>query len=376
MANPNPSGGFESRTNNEWEPLDISSSRHFSEWLAETGSAIAFTTYRAGKLFLIGTKPNGKLSIFERTFPRCMGLAVSANARTLLMATEYQLFRLDNIMAPGQALPDGTDASFAPHQAWITGDLDIHDVGFDGDDRPIFVNTLFNCLATASDGYSFKPVWTPPFISRLAAEDRCHLNGFSLEGGQPRYVTAVSRSDAADGWRDHREHGGILIDVASNEIVADGLSMPHSPRLHDGRLWLLNSGTGEFGYVEIPTGKFVAVAFLPGFSRGLAFLAGHAIIGLSLPRESKTFSGLALEKGLKERNVEPRCGLAVIDLTTGDMSGWVRIDGVVRELYDVAVLHGVRQPSAIGFKTNEVKHVLSIDHDIGRDGPPASSKVS
>lgn len=365
MADPHPTNKLKPRTAISREILAISSSRHFPEWLAGTRSAIGFTTYQAGKLFLIGTMPDGKLSIFERTFPRCMGLAVSADSRTLLMATEYQLFRLDNVMAPGEALPDGTDASFAPHQAWITGDLDIHDVGFDGDGKPIFVNTLFNCLATVSDGYSFRPLWTPPFISRLAAEDRCHLNGFALEEGKPRYVTAVSRSDAADGWRDHREKGGILLDVDSNEIVADGLSMPHSPRLHEGKLWLLNSGTGEFGYVEIRTGKFVAVAFVPGFSRGLAFIAGHAIIGLSLPRENKTFSGLALDKGLRDRSVEPRCGLAVIDLKTGDMSGWVRIEGVVRELYDVAVLPGVRRPSAIGLKTNEVKHVLSIDHDIG-----------
>lgn len=369
MIHPNSAGNFESRTSTTQELLNIYSSRHFPQWLEETGSAIGFTTYRAGKLFLIGTKPNGKLSIFERTFPRCMGLAASADSRTLLLATEYQLFRLDNIMPPGRPLPYGTDASFAPHQAWITGDLDIHDVGFDGDGRPIFVNTLFNCLATVSEGYSFKPVWMPPFISRLAAEDRCHLNGFALADGRPLYVTAVSRSDAADGWRDHREHGGILIDCASNEIIADGLSMPHSPRLHDGRLWLLNSGTGEFGYVEIPTGKFVAVAFLPGFSRGLAFLAGHAIIGLSLPRENRTFSGLALDEGLKERHVEPRCGLAVINLKTGDMNGWVRIEGMVRELYDVAILPGIRRPSAIGLKTNEVKHVLSIDDDIGAGAP-------
>jgi uncharacterized protein (TIGR03032 family) len=139
-------------------------------------------------------------------------------------------------------------------------------VGFGTDGRPLFANTLFSCIATVSDSHSFKPVWKPTFISRLAAEDRCHLNGLVLEGGQPRYVTAVSRSDVADGWRDRRAEGGIMIDVASQEIIAQGLSMPHSPRLWDGRLWLLNSGTGELGAVDIASGRFEPVAFCPSLS--------------------------------------------------------------------------------------------------------------
>jgi uncharacterized protein (TIGR03032 family) len=159
--------------------------------------------------------------------------------------TQYQLHRFDNVMPAGQGSADGPDAVFAPHAAWVTGDVDAHDVGFGADGRPLFVNTLFSCIATVSDGHSFKPVWKPKFISRLAAEDRCHLNGMAMEGGEPRYATAVSASDVADGWRDRRVDGGIAIDVRSQEIVASGLSMPHSPRLRDGRLWLLNSGTGS-----------------------------------------------------------------------------------------------------------------------------------
>jgi len=177
----------------------------------------------------------------------------------------------------------------------------------------------------------------------------------------PRYVTAVSRSDAADGWRDRRTDGGIAIDVASGEIVAQGLSMPHSPRLHDGKLWVLNSGTGAFGHIDLATGRFETLAFCPGYARGLAFVGNHAVIGLSLARDNRTFSGLALDQELLQRDTEPRCGLAVIDLASGDMVHWVRIEGVVRELYDVAVLPGIRRPSAIGFKTDEIKHVILIE---------------
>lgn len=343
------------------EKFALTSSRNFPEWLAATGSCIAFTTYQAGKLFLLGAKTDGGLSIFERTFARSMGLAVSTDGRTLALATRYQVHRFDNVVPNGQASSDGYDALYAPHAGWVTGDVDAHDVGFGVDGRPLFVNTLFSCIATVTDSHSFKPVWKPAFISRLAAEDRCHLNGFALDRGEPRFATAVSRSDVADGWRDRRADGGIVIDVNSQEIVAGGLSMPHSPRLHQGRLWLLNSGAGEFGFVDPESGRFESVAFCPGYARGLAFIDDFAIVGLSLARENRTFSGLALEGALQARDADPRCGLAVIDLKRGDMFGWVRVEGVVHELYDVAVLPNVTRPSLIGFKTDEVHHVISID---------------
>ena len=343
------------------EKFALTSSRNFPEWLAATGMSVAFTTYQAGKLFLLGVGPDGRLSVFERTFPRSMGLGVSADGRSLVLATQHQIHRFDNVLPAGQASPEGFDAVYAPHAGWVTGDVDAHDVGFASDGRPLFVNTKFSCLATVSDGHSFKPVWAPPFISRLAPEDRCHLNGLAFEDGQPRYVTAVSRSDAGDGWRDRRADGGIVIDVEKNEIVVEGLSMPHSPRLHDGRLWLLNSGAGEFGFIDLQSGRFEALSFCPGYARGLAFVRRHAILGLSMPRENRTFSGLPLDAALEARNTDHRCGLAIIDLENGDMIAWVRIEGVVRELYDVAVLPNVRRPSLIGFKTDEVRYVISID---------------
>ena len=343
------------------EKFALTSSRHFPEWLAATGMSLAFTTYQAGKLFLLGVRPDGRLSVFERTFARSMGLGVSADGSSLVLATQFQIHRFDNILPAGQFSPDGFDAIYAPHAGWVTGDIDAHDVGFASDGRPLFVNTKFSCLAAVSDSHSFRPIWTPPFVSRLAPEDRCHLNGLALEEGRPRYVTAVSRSDASDGWRDRRADGGVVIDVERNEIVAEGLSMPHSPRLYDGRLWLLNSGAGEFGFIDPQSGRFEALAFCPGYARGLAFVGRHAVIGLSMPRENRTFSGLPLDAALQARSTDPRSGLAIIDLDNGDMTGWVRIEGIVRELYDVAVLPGVRRPSLIGFRTDEVRYVLSID---------------
>ena len=173
-------------------------------------------------------------------------------------------------------------------------------------------------------------------------------------------MTAVSQSDVADGWRDKRRDGGCVIDVSSNEVILTRLSMPHSPRWYKDKLWLLNSGTGEFGYADIERGVFEPVAFCPGYMRGCAFSGDFAIAGLSKPRHNKTFSGLPLDDNLRAKDAEPRCGLVVIDLRSGDIVHSLRIEGVVEELYDVQVLPGVRRPMAIGFKTDEIRRVVTM----------------
>lgn len=337
--------------------LKITDSRQLTSWLAEQHLSLAFTTYQASRTFWIGLQPSGKLEIFQRTFARCMGLY--AEGSTLYLSSLYQLWRLENILEPGQT-HNGYDRLYVPQMAYTTGDLDIHDIAIDDRGRAIFVNTLFSCLATISDTHSFRPLWKPPFISRLAAEDRCHLNGLAMRDGQPRYVTAISRSDVADGWRPQRRDGGCLIDISSGEILLSGLSMPHSPRWYRDRLWLLNSGTGEFGYADLEASRFEPVAFCPGYLRGCTFSGDFAILGISQPRDNSTFSGLPLEETLRQKNAESRCGLLVIDLRSGDIVHWLNIEGAIAELYDVAVLPGVRRPMALGLQTDEIRRAISI----------------
>ena len=348
--------------------LEITTSRQMLSWMAEQNLSLAFTTYQIGKLFFLGLKPNQELSVFERTFNRCMGLCTTPNG--LYMTSLYQVWRFENVFEPGQQ-QDGFDRLYLPQVGYTTGDLDIHDMAVDADGRLLFMNTLFGCLATLSDTHSFKPLWHPPFLSKLAAEDRCHLNGLALKDGRAAYATAVSASDVADGWREHRADGGILIDIERNEIILRGLSMPHSPRWHDGKLWLLNSGTGEFGYVDLEAGRFEPVCFCPGYLRGLSLHGHFAIVGLSKPRHNKTFSGLPLDDLLKARNTEPRCGLHVIYLRTGDAPHWLRIEGIVEELYDVVALPQVRRPMALGFVTDEIRRVLSIEPWDAVNNPPS-----
>jgi len=338
--------------------LEITTSRQMTAWMAEQNLSIALTTYQVGKLFMLGVKPSGNLSVFERSFNRCMGLCPTGNG--FYMSSLHQVWRFENVFRQGEQ-QDGHDRLYVPQSGNTTGDLDIHDMAVDANGRLVFVNTLFGCLATLSETCSFKPLWRPAFISKLAAEDRCHLNGLAMKDGRPAYVTAVSQSDVVDGWRDQRANGGVVIDVNTNEIVTSGLSMPHSPRWHKNKLWLCNSGTGEFGHIELNTGRFVPVTFCAGYMRGLYFHGDYAIVGTSKPRHNKTFSGLALDEALKSRQAEARCGLQVIDLRTGDAVHWLRMEGIVDELYDVMTLPGVRNPMALGFKTDEIRRVISIE---------------
>ena len=181
-----------------------------------------------------------------------------------------------------------------------------------------------------------------------------------MENGKPKYVTAVAQADVADGWRDHRQDGGCIIDVTNDEIIATGLSMPHSPRVYQDKLWVLNSGTGEFGTVDRDNGKFDPVAFCPGYMRGLTFVGDYAIVGLSKARGNKTFSGLTLDDRLADKKAEAQCALQIIDLKSGDIVNWLKIDGVVEELYDVVALPNAIRPMALGFKSDEIRHVISM----------------
>jgi uncharacterized protein (TIGR03032 family) len=334
--------------------FSLTASRNFPAWLSESRVSIAITTYQTNKLILIGLNEAGAVSVFERTLERPMAMHIEGD--DLYVATAFQIWRF-GARAPFGPY-QGFDRVYAPLASIVTGDLDIHDIARDAGGRLVFVNTLYSCIAATAARANFEPVWRPPFVSRLAPEDRCHLNGVALKDGAIGFATAAGRSDVADGWRDRRADGGVVIDIAANHIIAEGLSMPHSPRWRDGTLYVCSAGSGEFGRIDPASGRFEPIAFLPGFIRGLTFSGRYAMVSLSPPRE-KTFRGLPLEGRLAAAGAEPRAGIAVIDLETGDAPHWLRLDGV-GELYDVAVLPGVRRPAAIGFKSDEVRRAVLI----------------
>ena len=339
--------------------FDFFASRLLVSWMQKQKVSFAVTTYQIGKLFFIGADKEGQLSVFNRTIDRCVGMC--GTNQVLYVSSAYQLHRFENALLADQDY-QGYDRVFVPQLSYITGDIDMHDIGVDEQGQPIFVNTLFSCLATVSETHSFLPLWKPPFITKLAPEDRCHLNGLAMQDGKPAYVTTVSQTDINEGWREHRASGGTLIDVEQNKIILDDLSMPHSPRIYQNKLWLLESGSGYLCYVEFKRrkAKLVRFAFCPGYLRGLAFVGNYAIVGLSKQRQNRTFSGLALDNNLAKFKVKPRCGLVVVDLKNGDLLHNLYFEGIMNELYDVVAFPGVNNPMALGFQGVEIRHHISM----------------
>jgi uncharacterized protein (TIGR03032 family) len=322
----------------ETSPFASVSTNTFGRALRQSGTSLLISTYQSHRLVCARAASDG-LNTHLRNYEKPMGIAVAPGRIALGTNTEVWDLR-DMPEAAAKLEPVGSnDACYLPRNRHVTGDISVHELAFAGGELWL-VATAFSCLATLDGTHSFVPRWTPPFISSLAAEDRCHLNGLAVRDGHPAYVTALGSTDTPGGWRDTKARGGVLIDVASGEVAIGGLSMPHSPRWWDGRLWLLESGTGSLCLADLDAGSVEVVAELPGFTRGLAFLDGVALVGLSQIRESATFSDLPLTRRLQER----QCGVWMVDLESGDVVGFLRFDDLVQEIFDVAVLPGVRFP--------------------------------
>ena len=323
--------------------LGVNADRGFAEWLQESGGSLAVSTYQAGKLLMIGSD-QGQLRLLPRHFDKPMGLAVKAETLALATKTEVILFANAPTLA-ATYLPDKPgyyDALYLPRVSYHTNELNLHDLAFVADDLWA-VNTRFNCLAKLNANYNFEPAWAPSFISALVPEDRCHLNGLAVSATGPAYVTCLGMVDIAGGWRQNKSAGGVLIDVQSGEVVLGDLAMPHSPRLHQGDLYVLNSGAGELLKIDAATGQKEIVCVLPGYARGLDFMNGFALVGLSMARESDIFGGLLIQKKFTQLH----CGVAVVDLQTGELRGLFEFTAGCEEVYDLRFLVGACRPSIL-----------------------------
>ena len=316
----------------------------FVELLDKAASSLVITTYKSGNVILARTQGQ-TLDTHVFAFDRPMGVAAAGNR--LAIGTGQTIESFTNQPAVAQRLDAPTendrphhDAIYLPRSVTYTGDVAIHEMAYDAEGTLWFVNTKFSCLCTQDLDNSFVVEWTPPWISELAAEDRCHLNGLAMVDGRPRYVTSLARTDTAGGWRAHKGTSGLIFDLTAGEAVVEGLSMPHSPRWYDGRLWVLQSGTGTLSTVDPQTGSITDIASLPGFTRGLAFIGRYALVGLSQVRES-VFADLPITESATERN----CGVWIVDTASGAIVGMLRFEGVVQEIFDVTVLPGVRWPT-------------------------------
>ncbi|TWU25721.1 TIGR03032 family protein [Bythopirellula polymerisocia] len=329
-------------------PLRSVHTSNLPQIFAEGNFSLLVTTYQAGKLVLL-RNDKGILNTHFRNFLKPMGLAVRGGK--LAIGCSIDIWEFHNVPAVCQRLDDHEenketgfhhDACFLPRRSHTTGDVQIHEMAW-VDDELWFVNTAFSCLATRSEINSFEPHWRPKFITELVPGDYCHLNGLATRDGRIRYVTALGETDTPGGWRENKRDGGVLIDVDSNEVIVRGLSMPHSPRWYRDKLWLLESGNGTIGTVDLATGKYEVIAELPGFTRGISFLGPLAFVGLSQVRESAVFSGIPLVERLEERT----CGIWVLNIETGQTVAFCRFEDAVQEIFAVEVLPGIHFPDVV-----------------------------
>lgn len=313
-------------------------SLNLAELLEALNASLLVSTYQAGKLVVIGSHQQ-ELALSFHNFDRPMGTAIDRQANTLAVTTRNKVWFLRNARDIASQLDPagGYEACFLARSAQVTGEIQSHETAWAGDELWI-VNTLFSCLCTLHPKYSFVPRWQPPFISALAPEDRCHLNGLAMLDGKPKYVTAMAESDSPGGWRPNKVETGCLIDVESGETVAGGFAMPHSPRVHMGHVWLLDSGRGALVRVDPKDGKVHTAARFPGYARGLAMIGKLAFVGLSKIRETSTFGGVPIA----EDRDRLKCGVGIVNLQTGELVGQFEFTSGVDEIFDVCLLPGAR----------------------------------
>lgn len=350
-------------------------SQSLPDLLEHLNITVMATTFQAGRV-LSFSGGGGRCSLLMRAFTHPMGLAVNDQRMALVCGNQVvHLVNQTDLVDQEGKRPD-YDAYFVPRRMHVTGDIAGHEAawGIDPDVTGAaasasagaasddllhslwVVNTRFSCLATLDQRWSFVPRWKPAFITKLAAEDRCHLNGMAMEGGRPRYVTMLAPTDTAQGWRDRKTDGGCVIDVRNDEIVARDMAMPHSPRVYRGRLWVLESGRAELQYVDPETGRRHTVTRLPGYVRGLAFYDRFAFVGLSKAREKRMFGGLPIE----EHKTELQCGIQVVDLDSGKVVAFIQFEAGCEELFDVQVLPNARRANIIGFTKETVNGIFVL----------------
>jgi len=323
-------------------PVNFNHSTSFIELLEGLKVSLLVSTYQAGKVLAVGASA-GKIHISFHHFEQAMGLARTPTG--VAVGTQRQIWFLEGApeLAARLQPPGKFDCCLLTRSCHYTGPIMGHELAWA--ERELWVvNTLFSCLCVLQPGYNFVPRWRPPFISALAPEDRCHLNGLAMDQGKPRYVTALSQTDTAAGWRPGKATGGCLIDVPSRSVILERLCMPHSPRLHAGQLWLLDSGRGNLARVDAARATLEPVVSLPGYTRGMDCHGRFAFVGLSRIRETSVFGGLPIA----ECRANLLCGIAVVDLTAGQTVASLMFQSGVEEIFEVKVLPGYRCPILSG----------------------------
>jgi len=333
--------------------VSATASRGLASWLTGQRVSLVVSTHETAKLIFIGTSKGGDLTLSHAQFSsNTMGIAASPDR--IILGTHQEVWHLENALPPEVSSETPMDRLYMPRKADATGYLNLHELGVEASGRVVLANTEYSCLATVGLPNTFLPIWKPSFITDLVPEDRCHLNGIAFVDGRAKFVTTWSATDYACGWRENWNETGMIIDIESDRIVADGLSMPHSPRFYRGAVWVLESGSGNLLRIDPATGRREIIVFCPGFVRGLAFHGDFAVATLS-KRKPGRLIGETLVSNLERRRMALQCGIVVIDLIRGEIVEWMQFGPLIPHLFDCAILEDIRQPGALSPLSPEVK---------------------
>jgi len=343
-------------TKNPVAPFSCKYTPQIPELLLNLNCSIAISTYQAGKLIFISPKDADSLVQLPRTFEKPMGVAHDEHNDKLALACKDEIIVFSNskdLASHYPKSPNVYDALYMPRVTYHTGPLDIHDLSFGADGSLYAVNTLFSCIIKINDDYNFSPYWTPPFIDKMVSEDRCHLNGMALQNGIPKYATAFNQGNSFQSWRENITTTGVVFDIETNEVVADNLPMPHTPRLFNNELYVLLSATGELAKINLNTGKYDVIVKVDGFVRGMSLHKDYLFIGLSkLRKNSSTFGKLDFAEKANQS------GIMVIHLPTGSIAGKITYLSSLDEIYDVQILADKLRPNILNTITPDYKSGL------------------
>ena len=334
--------------------FEVEASEGFVAWLAEHGVSILFG--RADNLMVVG-RHDDELRVDPVTMPAVGGLAV--DGRRLVLSNPFQVWSYDDGLAAGTTTDSGHDAVLLPYAGVVVGGAGVIDIGLLADGSVVMASPRFSCLSTPIDGMSFRPLWMPRWVSALRPDERSPVSGVGVRDGVATTATLLACGDGEAPWREGRATSGAVVDVVADEVVANGLAMPSSPRWHDGRLWFTQSGTGELCTIDSDD-SVVPVVGLPTFLRGLAFVGPYAVVGGSGSRWDSLVEGLPIDDRLAAGQARPEQGLWVVDTRSGEVVHRLEVEGTGREVHSIAA-YPARRPQLFSPTDNELQTLVAYD---------------
>jgi uncharacterized protein (TIGR03032 family) len=305
----------------------------FGDWwnILEATHSTLIVTREYEHLALALRVDRGNPVVSYMVIPHPSGLAVDEERGVIYLASTRNPNQVFDLTPVNQVL-DRLDVHIEPpkdrplipvRSRFLPGSLYLHDLALKGGE--LHANAVGqNAVVKLHDNGRYERVWWPQCIEVNGTPEfrQNHLQLNSIAAGETLESSFFSASTDKLSKRrpGHKnfpvDKRGVIFSGATREVTARGLTRPHSARLHQGKLWVDNSGYGEFGFVD--NGQFTRIVRLPGWTRGLCFYGDIAFVGTSrvIPRFRQYAPGLAVEDSV--------CGVHAVDLKTGTVLGSIQ----------------------------------------------------